>query len=313
MNYFIIENNQQVGPLTLEQLVARNITSDTLVWKEGMEDWQPAWKVDELHTVLDQIRANAEQAAQSQQNCQVTPPEYQAQGNYGYQTQGGNPNTPHPERDMLTPTKPKSYLVWKILGGLFIFLLIVMMLSNPKKDQHINSIRTEVSKAIDKGTGNGNDIFSQGFKMIARMMAGNVIDSALDQLFEYHNYLLFSKGTVTLNDKEHTVSYGIFGKVITMNADDLLKAMEKDDDVKIEESSNTVTSSDNDTDSESADDVNDNAEESTDAKSQINKMIDKAGGNVQQKVEDKINKKMEEVASDSTTIEKLIDKIFDLF
>ena len=273
MNYFIIENNQQVGPLTLEQLVARNITSDTLVWKEGMEDWQPAWKVDELHTVLDQIRANAEQAAQSQQNCQVTPPEYQAQGNYGYQTQGGNPNTPHPERDMLTPTKPKSYLVWKILGGLFIFLLIVMMLSNPKKDQHINSIRTEVSKAIDKGTGNGNDIFSQGFKMIARMMAGNVIDSALDQLFEYHNYLLFSKGTVTLNDKEHTVSYGIFGKVITMNADDLLKAMEKDDDVKIEESSNTVTSSDNDTDSESADDVNDNAEESTDAKSQINKMI----------------------------------------
>lgn len=313
MNYFIIENNQQVGPLTLEQLVARNITSDTLVWKEGMEDWQPAWKVDELHTVLDQIRANAEQAAQSQQNCQVTPPEYQAQGNYGYQTQGGNPNTPHPERDMLTPTKPKSYLVWKILGGLFIFLLIVMMLSNPKKDQHINSIRTEVSKAIDKGTGNGNDIFSQGFKMIARMMAGNVIDSALDQLFEYHNYLLFSKGTVTLNDKEHTVSYGIFGKVITMNADDLLKAMEKDDDVKIEESSNTVTSSDNDTDSESADDVNDNAEESTDAKSQINKMIDKAGGKVQQKGEEKINKKMEEVASDSTTIEKLIDKILDLF
>ena len=313
MNYFIIENNQQVGPLTLEQLVARNITSDTLVWKEGMEDWQPAWKVDELHTVLDQIRANAEQAAQSQQNCQFTPPEYQAQGNYGYQTQGGNPNTPHPERDMLTPTKPKSYLVWKILGGLFIFLLIVMMLSNPKKDQHINSIRTEVSKAIDKGTGNGNDIFSQGFKMIARMMAGNVIDSALDQLFEYHNYLLFSKGTVTLNDKEHTVSYGIFGKVITMNADDLLKAMEKDDDVKIEESSNTVTSSDNDTDSESADDVNDNAEESTDAKSQINKMIDKAGGKVQQKVEEIINKKMEEVASDSTTIEKLIDKILDLF
>lgn len=313
MNYFIIENNQQVGPLTLEQLVARNITSDTLVWKEGMEDWQPAWKVDELHTVLDQIRANAEQAAQSQQNCQVTPPEYQAQGNYGYQTQGGNPNTPHPERDMLTPTKPKSYLVWKILGGLFIFLLIVMMLSNPKKDQHINSIRTEVSKAIDKGTGNGNNIFSQGFKMIARMMAGNVIDSALDQLFEYHNYLLFSKGTVTLNDKEHTVSYGIFGKVITMNADDLLKAMEKDDDVKIEESSNTVTSSDNDTDSESADDVNDNAEESTDAKSQINKMIDNAGGKVQQKVEEKINKKMEEVASDSTTIEKLIDKILDLF
>ena len=54
-------------------------------------------------------------------------------------------------------------------------------------------------------------------------------------------------------------------------------------------------------------------EKHRDAKSQINKMIDNAGGKVQQNVEEKINKKMEEVASDSTTIEKLIDKILDLF
>lgn len=199
MHYFIIENNQQVGPLTLEQMAARNITSDTLVWNEGMEDWQPAWKVDELHAVLDQIRTTVQVGS-------------------------------HPERDQFAQAKPKSYLVWKILGGLFILLLIVMIVSNPKKGQHIDSIRTEVSKAIDKSTGNGNDIFSQGFKMIARMVAGNVIDSALDQLFEYHNYIIFSKGTVTLNDKEHTVSYGVFGNVITMNADDLVEAIEKDDD-----------------------------------------------------------------------------------
>lgn len=312
MNYFIIENNQQVGPLTLEQLVAKNITSDTLVWKEGMEDWQPAWKVDELHAVLDQIRTNAQQA-QAQQSYQANPPQYQPQNAGGYQSQTNEYTAPQPEPSRKEPEK-KSYLAWKIAGGLFILLLIVMMITNPKKDQHIDTIRTEVSKAIDKSTGDGNDIFSQGFKMIARMMAGNVIDSALDQLFEYHNYLFYSKGTVTLNDKEHTVSYGIFGKVITMNADDLLKAMEKDDDVKIEESSKTVTSSDDSSrDETAADNSVDNDDESSEAKDKINKMLDKAGEKVQKKVEDKINKKIDEVASDSTTIEKLIDKILDLF
>ena len=44
MTYFIIINNQQTGPYTLEELFDRHITSDTLVWTEGMTNWTPAWQ-----------------------------------------------------------------------------------------------------------------------------------------------------------------------------------------------------------------------------------------------------------------------------
>ena len=47
-NYFYSENNQQVGPVTMEELKTKNITRETMVWKEGMENWQKACEVNEL-------------------------------------------------------------------------------------------------------------------------------------------------------------------------------------------------------------------------------------------------------------------------
>lgn len=312
-----------MGPLTLEELVAKNISPETLVWKEGMQDWQPAWKVDELHPVLDQISANQQQAQANQAyQAQQAAPDYTAQP--------AQPNAQYahqPEGDQHTPNKPKSYLFWKIIGGLFILLLIIMIVTNPKKDEHVTAIRTEVSKAIDKSTsGTSDGLFEQGFKMIARMMAGNVIDSALDQLFEYHNYILFSKGTVTLDNKEHTVSYGVFGKVITMNADDMVKAFSQDTDTHMDESSNSsdqhikIDAPGDDISDDEAADQSDNSssdDESSDVKSKLedkaSKAVDKIADKASKKMEEKINKKLDEVSADSSTIQKLIDKIIDLF
>ena len=52
MKYFIIEDNRQAGPFTLEQLASRGINADTSVWTEGMSSWQPAGQVDELQSVI---------------------------------------------------------------------------------------------------------------------------------------------------------------------------------------------------------------------------------------------------------------------
>ena len=58
MEYFIIENNgQQAGPFSLEQLVQKAITPETLVWAQDMKDWTPAWKIAELKTVLETVEA----------------------------------------------------------------------------------------------------------------------------------------------------------------------------------------------------------------------------------------------------------------
>lgn len=299
MKFFVILNNQQEGPYTIAQLAEMGISSETLVWKEGMKDWQPAWTVSELRYILnentktEEYQKNSSNSMKQEATIPPTPP-----------------STPHREEK-----KQQNHYLLKIFGGLILLLLIIMALTNPNKESHENAIRTEVSKAVEKATtSNSNDIFSQGFGMMARMLAGNFIDSALDNLFEYHNYLIFSKGTVTIQDKEHTVSYGIFGKVITMNSDDMVKALEGNNPKN--------TSSDEYNSSESTTDERDMGESTTDERNlgeniqkkledRANQAMDKAADKVSKKIEEKINQKLDE-ATDSTTIDKIIDKILEL-
>lgn len=50
--WYIIFNGQQVGPIDKYQLVNYNLNPSSLVWHEGMPDWQPAGGVPELQDVL---------------------------------------------------------------------------------------------------------------------------------------------------------------------------------------------------------------------------------------------------------------------
>lgn len=54
MKFFVILNNQQEGPYTIAQLAEMGISAETLVWKEGMKDWQPAWTISELRYILNE-------------------------------------------------------------------------------------------------------------------------------------------------------------------------------------------------------------------------------------------------------------------
>lgn len=84
MEYFIIENNgQQAGPFSLEQLVQKAITPETLVWAQGMKDWTPAWKIAELKTVLETVEAIKANA--NKENAEGTSAD--AAGNNGGQKQ----------------------------------------------------------------------------------------------------------------------------------------------------------------------------------------------------------------------------------
>ena len=361
MDFFIIENGQQAGPFTIAQLAEKKITSSTLVWREGMPDWQPAWKVAELRYILEENRTDANrttapndgEATHEGPAVPPVPPTYQQDNDYqqhdkayqenpynngtfqgsqqfqgqgfqgGQQFQGQGFQGSQQFQSQPQNQKQKPKWIWKAVAAIVAILFIVLIASNPSRENHENAIRTEVSRAIDQATSTeSNDIFSQGFRMMARMMAGNVIDSALDQLFEYHNYLLFSKGTIMLNGKSHTVSYGVLGKVITMNADDMVKALEKSG-LNIEESSSSSDDSsimdhnngnNNGDEFEEIDDndgVSGNIQKKLEDKT--NQVTSKLKDKVKKKVEDKISQKLDEVTSDSTTIEKIIDKILSLF
>lgn len=310
MEFFIIDHNgQQAGPFSFDQLVQKGISPETLVWKQGMADWTPAWKVEELRAVLEAIRANQQQA--QQQDYQKAQQEAYQQG---FQ-QGAAMNSNFQQQ----PKKKTSHFVMKLVIGLIIFILAIFAVTNPGADAHKEKVRTEASKALEKAVGStDNNFFSQALRSVAQMMAGSMMDEAMNQLFEYHNYIVCSTGSVEFNGKQHTVSFGILGNVYTMNADDMVKALESADNLHIEESESNVSSDTPNMDSSDSEDQADSDEGSFSTRMQkkleekANQAFDKAADKVSKKVEEKINQKLDET-TDSSSIEKIIDKILELF
>lgn len=325
MEYFIIDNNgQQAGPFSQDQLVQKAISPETLVWKQGMADWTPAWKVEELRTVLEAVEANKpngtnqqeSQEPQQQSSEQTQQQAYQQAQQEAYQ-QGFQQGAAMNANFQQQPKQRKSHMAMKLIIGLIVFIIAVFAVSNPGADAHKEKVRTEVGKAIEKATSTSdNNFFSQALRSVAKMMAGSVMDEAMNQLFEYHNYIVCSKGTVEFNGKQHTVSFGILGTVYTMNADDMVKALEGADNLEVEEmdSSSSDDTSSIDEATSSSDDTS--ADEGFGAKVQkrledkANQAMDKAADKVGKKIEEKINQKLDE-ATDSSKVEKLIDKILE--
>ena len=306
MEFFIIDHNgQQAGPFSFDQLVQKGISPETLVWKQGMADWTPAWKVEELKAVLEAIKANQQQDYQKAQ---------QEAYQQGFQ-QGAAMNSNFQQQ----PKKKTSHFAMKMVIGLIIFILAIFAITNPSADAHKEKVRTEASKAVEKAVGStDNNFFSQALRSVAKMMAGSMMDEAMNQLFEYHNYIVCSTGSVEFNGKPHTVSFGILGNVYTMNADDMVKALESADNLHIEESESNVSSDTPNMDSSDSEDQADSDEGSLSTRMQkkleekANQAFDKAADKVSKKVEEKINQKLDET-TDSSSIEKIIDKILELF
>lgn len=334
MEFFIIDRNgQQAGPFSFDQLVQKGISPETLVWKQGMADWAPAWKVEDLKAVLEAVEANqSNQNAQKQEGVQQGFPQganhqqnYQKAQQEAYQ-QGFQQGAAMHSNFQQQPkkNKKKSHFAMKMVIGLIIFILAIFAITNPSADAHKEKVRTEASKAVEKAVGStDNNFFSQALRSVAKMMAGSMMDEAMNQLFEYHNYIVCSTGSVEFNGKPHTVSFGILGNVYTMNADDMVKALESADNLHIEESESNVSSDTPNMDgSDSEANVNEDQANSDEGslstrmqkklEEKANQAFDKAADKVSKKVEEKINQKLEET-TDSSSIEKIIDKILELF
>lgn len=332
MEFFIIDHNgQQAGPFSFDQLVQKGISPETLVWKQGMADWTPAWKVEELRAVLEAIEANqSNQNAQKQEGVQQDfqqganqQQDYQKAQQEAYQ-QGFQQGAAMNSNFQQQPKKKTSHFAMKMVIGLIIFILAIFAITNPSADAHKEKVRTEASKAVEKAVGStDNNFFSQALRSVAKMMAGSMMDEAMNQLFEYHNYIVCSTGSVDFNGKPHTVSFGILGNVYTMNADDMVKALESADNLHIEESESNVSSDNPNMDgSDSEANVNEDQADRDEGsfstrmqkklEEKANQAFNKAADKVSKKVEEKINQKLDET-TDSSSIEKIIDKILELF
>jgi hypothetical protein len=281
MKYFIIENNQQVGPFSIYELKDKGITSDTLVWAEGMKEWTPPWQVEELKAFLYNTTSTS------------TPPPVP-------------PVTPQPTADAPQPTPSplaqqpqKNHKTGIIIGAVVVLLLLIMIFTCPSKKDHEEAIQEKISLAIDKSAGQSDDIFSQGISILSKLFARQLSGPILDNVLQYHNYVLFSTTTIEWEGKTHKASYGLFGHIFTVDEDDIVKALEKESVPSF--SDNQSDDNDNQQDDEAVeqDSVSNNSS------SVDQKLINSVGNMVKDQVKEK---------ADSATKEglgKIVDDIFD--
>lgn len=123
MQYWAYIDGEQKGPMELDQLLALNITHETLVWHEGLETWIPVKELSELSTFLNTPTAN-----------EVVPPPIANNTTYNQQTPPGpgvqeptqapayNQEYPRyaqgqqPYQNHSVPPCPPTNLVWAILS-----------------------------------------------------------------------------------------------------------------------------------------------------------------------------------------------------
>ena len=210
MKYFIVENNKQSGPFSIYELKDKGITSETLVWAEGMTDWTPAWKVDELRAFLFNTRDAS------------TPPPLPE-------------DMEHPAAAQAEPAaaiekkKGSSCLKRMFVGFLFLLavLLVAMAVSCPSEQAHKNKIKEKITLALEQSAQRNNNLFGVGIGLVRHLLTDEILDRVLDEMVDYHNYYVFSKCTINSDGKDKNISYGAFARVFTMNEDDLSRYIDE--------------------------------------------------------------------------------------
>ena len=110
--YFYLNGETKVGPLSLAALKGTPIQPDTMVWNNSLPDWVEARSLPELQSLF--VTNPVVESAPSQPTPPPTSPIQTA--NFGGNTFNNNPNT--------APPMPENYLVWAILATILCCLPI---------------------------------------------------------------------------------------------------------------------------------------------------------------------------------------------
>jgi hypothetical protein len=355
MNYFIIVNDAQQGPYTLEELRSRGITTDTLVWCEGMADWQPAWKVEELRplfygqstpppppsSTLGQpapgsapgaapVPPSAGGPAAADSAATAAPGSTSAAAGPANAPAGSGTATPPPtsmDDNLMDPTmgEPrKRSRTPLIVAAVVVVLLVIAAVSNPSADEHRRVIKEHLVTAVEK-TFDSKDqgLLGKGLGMLSQAICMPVINETVDDLTSYHNYVFWSTTTVSLEDKNHTTSFGLFGHVFTMDEEELADSLSHALASHIQDAGNLFDFQSGSSDSQ-VDDQQDTATSQDDAQSDDGQsgsddQIDQAARDMGDAIVDQVSKDVKKKISqqtDSATssgISAIIDEIVGLF
>lgn len=215
MEYFIYKDNRQQGPFTIERLAAMGLTSDTLVWREGMGQWTPAWQIDELKAVIEG-RASGTAAP-------PPPP-------VGNDTDGSlNDGAPADGMQAAAPEhdsrRRRRAVKWLAAAAVVFFILLM---SCPKADDHYEAVTREVTEALTDSASSlstGIEMFDVIGGALGREIVTQFVGAMATQAVKVDNYIILSVGRVEHDGRSHVVSLGILGHVFTFSSAELRKAV----------------------------------------------------------------------------------------
>ena len=53
--YYVHKDNEQLGPLSIDDLKELKITRQTMIWYEGADTWKKAEEISDLDTILKSV------------------------------------------------------------------------------------------------------------------------------------------------------------------------------------------------------------------------------------------------------------------
>lgn len=113
MEYWVSINNNQVGPMSLDEVIALNPSADMLVWHPGMPDWDKAANLPELAHLFG---ADYEECVDSQTIETEPQPEQTIEEPVQEPAPKVEDVKPQPLQET-APAEPcpPNYLVWTVL------------------------------------------------------------------------------------------------------------------------------------------------------------------------------------------------------
>ncbi len=215
MEYFIYKDKRQQGPFTVEQLAAMGLTSDTLVWREGMGQWTPAWQVDELKAVTGGRQSGA-----------AAPPPPPVDGDADRPRQADGPADSAPADAPAHESRRRRRAVKWLAAAAVVFFILLM--SCPKADDHYEAVTREVTEALTDSASSlstGIEAFDVIGGALGREIVTQFVGAMATQAVKVDNYIILSVGRVEHDGRSHIVSLGILGHVFTFSSADLRKAV----------------------------------------------------------------------------------------
>lgn len=218
MRYFIYADNRQQGPFSVSELMERGLSSETLVWAEGMEQWTPAWQVRELKDAME---------GKAQPGPVPPPlpfePSARAESASGQADGSGTSGKADAAEEIIY--EPSRRHIGGRVAGIVVAVVIAFALTVtcPTREQHCEAVAGEISAAISQSNG------ASGFwGMFSNIFASGVVNMAVSQFLDVDNYYLFSIGTINIEGKSRAVSFGILNHVFTFDNDYIREALNEE-------------------------------------------------------------------------------------